>query len=58
MRKAYEEAGALVDMKDLIEQHGPDIKKMYGDLLVRFESADGGIYGLGDWYDLDRKSVV
>ncbi len=53
VRKAYEEAGALVDMKDLIEQHGPDIKKMYGDLLVRFESADGGIYGLGDWYDLD-----
>ena len=53
VRKAYEEAGALIGMKDLIEQHGPDIKKMYGDLLIRFESEDGEIYGLGDWYDLD-----
>lgn len=52
-RTAYEEAGALIDMKDLIAEYGPDITEMYGDLLVRFESADGGIYGLGDWYDLD-----
>ena len=25
------EAGALIDMTDLIEQYGPNIKKMYGD---------------------------
>lgn len=53
VRKAYEEAGALIGLKDLIEQYGPDIKEMYGDLLIRFESEDGEIYGLGDWYDLD-----
>ncbi len=53
VRKAYEEAGALLGLNDLIEQYGPDIKEMYGDLLIRFQSADGEIYGLGDWYDLD-----
>ena len=43
----------MIGLKDLIEQYGPDIKEMYGDLLIRFESEDGEIYGLGDWYDLD-----
>ena len=58
VRKAYEEAGALIGLNDLIEQYGPDIKEMYGDLLVRFQSEDGEIYGLGDWYDLDPNVMV
>lgn len=42
------EAGALVDMTDLIEQYGPNIKKMYGDELekLKWGNGDDGIYQL------------
>ncbi|MCM1243088.1 MAG: extracellular solute-binding protein, partial [Roseburia sp.] len=42
------EAGALIDMTDLIEQYGPNIKKMYGDELekLKWGSGDDGIYQL------------
>ncbi len=42
------EAGALIDMTDLIEQYGPNIKKMYGDELekLKWGSGDEGIYQL------------
>nr|WP_296462704.1 extracellular solute-binding protein [uncultured Acetatifactor sp.] len=42
------EAGALVDMTDLIEQYGPNIKKMYGDEFekLKWGSGDEGIYQL------------
>ncbi len=32
------EAGALIDMTDLIEQYGPNIKKMYGDEFEKLKS--------------------
>ena len=42
------EAGALIDMTDLIEQYGPNIKKMYGDEFekLKWSSDDPGIYQL------------
>lgn len=42
------EAGALIDMRDLIEQYGPNIKKMYGDEYekLKWGAEDDGIYQL------------
>lgn len=42
------EAGALIDMTDLIEQYGPNIKKMYGDEFekLKWSADDPGIYQL------------
>lgn len=42
------EAGALIDMRDLIEQYGPNIKKMYGDEFekLKWGAEDDGIYQL------------
>lgn len=42
------EAGALIDMTDLIEQYGPNIKKMYGTELekLKWSQDDSGIYQL------------
>ena len=36
------EAGALIDLSDLIEEYGPNIKKMYGDELnkLRYSEED------------------
>lgn len=42
------EAGALIDMTELIEEYGPNIKKMYGDEFekLKWGSGDDGIYQL------------
>lgn len=42
------QAGALIDMTDLIDQYGPNIKKMYGDEFEKLKWGDGdeGIYQL------------
>ncbi len=42
------EAGAYIDMTDLIEQYGPNIKKMYGDEYekLKWGEGDDGIYQL------------
>jgi putative aldouronate transport system substrate-binding protein len=42
------EAGALIDMTDLIEQYGPNIKKMYGEEFnkLKWGNGDDGIYQL------------
>lgn len=42
------EAGALIDMTDLIEQYGPNIKKMYGTEMekLKWSQDDPGIYQL------------
>lgn len=44
-------AGALIDMTDLIEQYGPNIKKMYGNELkkLKFSKEDTGIYMLSSY---------
>ncbi|MDF2589557.1 MAG: ABC-type sugar transport system, periplasmic component [Anaerocolumna sp.] len=42
------EAGALIDLTELIEQYGPNIKKIYGDSFDRlqYNSKDKSIYQL------------
>lgn len=43
------DAGGLVKLDDLIEKHGPNIKKFYGDFLARhrYSLEDPSIYYLG-----------
>lgn len=45
------DAGALIDMTDLIEEYGPNIKKMYGDELnkLRYSEDDLSIYQLSSY---------
>lgn len=42
------EAGAIIDMTDLIEEHGPNIKKLYGDEFekLKYSKDDSAIYQL------------
>lgn len=42
------EAGALIDMTELIEEYGPNIKKMYGDEFdkLKYSEEDPSIYQL------------
>ncbi len=49
----YIEAGALIPLDDLIEQYGPNIKEMYGEVLNLSRYSDGHTYFLNNWYDLD-----
>ncbi len=45
------EAGALIDMTDLIEEYGPNIKKMYGDEFdkLKYSEDDPSIYQLSSY---------
>ena len=45
------EAGALIDLTDLIEEYGPNIKKMYGDELdkLKYSVDDPSIYQLSSY---------
>lgn len=45
------DAGALIDMTDLIEEYGPNIQKMYGDELnkLRYSEDDLSIYQLSSY---------
>ncbi len=45
------EAGALIDLTDLIEQYGPNIKKMYGEELdkLKYSKEDPSIYQLSSY---------
>lgn len=49
----YIEAGALIPLDDLIEQYGPNIKEMYGEILNLSRYSDGHTYYLNNWYGLD-----
>src|SRR5690606_15671490 len=44
------DAGALIDLKDLIEEHAPNIKKVYGEYLdrLKWSEDDDSIYILPD----------
>jgi putative aldouronate transport system substrate-binding protein len=54
----YVNANALVPLDDLIDQYGPNIKKMYGDNLNKARSSDGKLYYLSNWYGEDETDVV
>lgn len=45
------DAGALIDLTDLIEQYGPNIKKLYGDNFSRlkYSEENQAIYTLGTY---------
>ena len=45
------DAGAMIDMTDLIEEYGPNIKKMYGDEFekLRYSEEDPSIYQLSSY---------
>lgn len=45
------EAGALIDMTDLIEEYGPNIKKLYGDEFdkLQYSKDDTSIYQLSSY---------
>lgn len=38
------DAGAFIPLNDLIEEHGPNIKKVYGPYFDQMKAADGNIY--------------
>lgn len=52
----YIEAGALIELDDLIEQY-PNIKEMYGDTLNKIKYTDGKNYWLANWYGPDPEST-
>ena len=49
----YIAAGGLIALNDLIDQYGPDIKSMYGDVLNKSRYEDGKNYFLNNWYGVD-----
>lgn len=53
----YIAAKALIPLNDLIEQYGPNIKAMYGDILNKSRNPDGKNYYLNNWYGEDNDPV-
>lgn len=49
----YIDAGALIPLDDLIEEYGPNIKEMYGEVINLSRYSDGHTYYLNNWYGLD-----
>lgn len=47
----YMEAGALIPLEELIEEHGPNIKEKFGDKFDMLKNEDGHIYSL---YSVNR----
>jgi len=56
--KKYIDAGALIELDELIETQGPNIKEMYGDTLNRTKYKDGCNYYLSNWYGEDPEPVA
>lgn len=56
----YIEAGALVQLDDLLEEKCPNLVAMYGDTLDKCRYTDGHIYWVANWYgkDTDPASSV
>lgn len=52
----YIEAGALIPLNDLIDQYGPHIKEMYGEVLTKSAYSDGQNYYLNNWYGVDPEA--
>ena len=53
----YIAAKALIPLNDLIDEYGPDIKAMYGDVLNKSRHSDGLNYYLNNWYGPDDEPV-
>jgi len=54
------DAGALLDLTDLIEEHAPNIKRVLGDYLVRakFTLEDQSIYAIPTWAAVGHEKFV
>ena len=50
------EAGAMLDLTDLIEQHAPNIKKLFGDQIkrLRYSEEDHAIYVIPTYAEVDQ----
>ncbi|MGO4693625.1 ABC transporter substrate-binding protein [Paenibacillus sp. 2TAB26] len=53
----YIESGAIIPLNDLIEKNGPDVAKMYGDVLNKTRYKDGKNYYLSNWYGFENEPV-
>ncbi|UJF34789.1 ABC transporter substrate-binding protein [Paenibacillus hexagrammi] len=53
------DAGAIIDLTDLIDKYAPHIKKMLGDKLVRtkYSLDDPSIYAIPTWSSVDEKKL-
>ena len=53
------DAGAIIDLTDLIDKHAPNIKKMLGDKLVRtkYSLDDQAIYAIPTWSAVDEVKI-
>lgn len=53
------DAGAVIDLTELIDEHAPNIKKMLGDKLVRtkYSLDDQAIYAIPTWSAVDEKKI-
>ncbi|RXZ82234.1 extracellular solute-binding protein [Paenibacillaceae bacterium] len=49
----YIAANAIIPLNDLIDEYGPNIKEMYGDVLTKSRHTDGSNYYLNNWYGMD-----
>ncbi|QUL56285.1 ABC transporter substrate-binding protein [Paenibacillus tritici] len=51
------DAGAVLDLTELIDKHAPNIKKMLGDKLVRtkYSLDDQAIYAIPTWSSVDER---
>lgn len=51
------DAGAMLDLTDLIEQHAPNLKKLYGNYMdrLKYSNEDQAIYVLPSYYAVDQK---
>lgn len=54
------DAGAVIDLTDLIEEHAPNIKRVLGDNLPRakYTTEDPSIYAIPTWAAVDEKKFV
>ncbi|MFC5467678.1 ABC transporter substrate-binding protein [Cohnella suwonensis] len=52
----FVDAGAVIDLTDLIDQYGPNIKKVYGDQLkrLRYSNEDQAIYVLPSYAGVNQ----
>ncbi|USB33524.1 ABC transporter substrate-binding protein [Paenibacillus sp. YPG26] len=53
------DAGAVIDLTELIDKHAPNIKKMLGDKIVRtkYSLDDPSIYAIPTWSAVDEKKI-
>lgn len=47
------ETGVFTPLDGLIDQFGPNIRKMYGEILDQSRYSDGKLYWLANWYGKD-----